>query len=115
MLIKVEGIIDMLRKLLLASALVCATTHASTIVQDVGGDVSTLQERSDAACASRPQGPHQLAREHGKYFGTATAVGQWGDKPYTDILDNCETFGAITPSLGMKVASHRAVITVTEH
>lgn len=92
-------IIAMFRTIFL-TVLFCATGHATVITR---ARAVGARSKPVGACDAGAAGPHELAQSHGKYFGTATAVGQWSDQPYTSILDDTSIFGSLTPALGMKV------------
>uniref|UniRef100_M4BCI2 endo-1,4-beta-xylanase n=1 Tax=Hyaloperonospora arabidopsidis (strain Emoy2) TaxID=559515 RepID=M4BCI2_HYAAE len=48
------------------------------------------------------KGLHELAKEHGKYTGTATDNGELTDKFYVEALQDVSEFGMITPGNAMK-------------
>lgn len=88
---------------IVVGALCCAATYAASLAS-----LTNLEQRelpSSTQC-KRAAGPHEAAQKYGKYFGTATAVGQWGDKVYCDIINDAAAFGSLTPAVGMKVRLH---------
>ena len=95
------GMIFSMQRFGLVAALICAVGHATVVSS--GHDVQERHVDASKQCSYYMEGPAFAAEKYGKYFGTATAVGQWSDKPYTDILDNEAFFGSLTPSMGMKV------------
>ena len=90
-----------MQRILLLAAVCCSAARAMVVT----GTTSEVNKRDVASnqCSYEARAPHAVAQKYGKYFGTATAVGQWWEKSYTDILDNNEIFGWVIPSISMKV------------
>jgi hypothetical protein len=77
-----------------------SVTGIAGVVEDPEARNTQQDTQSPPNCAA---GPQDLAKGLGKYFGTATAVGQWGESSYCNLLDNTSIFGSLTPAVGQKV------------